>query len=573
MKIVIAQTNTTPLDFQSNTDQIKLAMETARADTTISLVVTPELSITGYLVKDLMYNHDFVEQNLRWLQEIVTFSAGSQYSTVVGYIDKNYNGRGKPFRNMLAVIKNGTVVARYQKQLLPFYDVFDEGRYFEPGNKLAVVEIDGEKWGLAICEDIWNDKDTDDYNYKTNPLAQYREMGIHNIISINSSPYVMGKPAERIKTLRESFAKGTLIYVNQIGGQDDLVFDGHSLIVETGRVTYKAERTIKSTSHVCTTGNEHYIDVDVMEKVKGSEEDPIGLLWDMLILGLRDYIKKSGFNSVVFGSSGGIDSAVIAALACDAIGAENVYGIRMPSIHSSDHSLDDAKKLQKNLQFNDSLLPIKHIELLSEYNKVFAKIKDDKGYKGYNDVADQNMQARIRGAAVMHASNAFGMLPLSTGNKSELSVGYCTIYGDMCGGFAPINDVYKTIVYALAEYFNKKNKKELIPVNIIRKPPSAELAPDQKDDDNLLPYEILDPILYAYIECYIGDFYEFISTDDLPEEVKVWAVTPNAKAQYDRMISLVDRTEFKRRQAAPGIKVSKVSFGTSRRVPIVFKKR
>jgi NAD+ synthase (glutamine-hydrolysing) len=293
----------------------------------------------------------------------------------------------------------------------------------------------------------------------------------------------------------------------------------------------------------------------------------------MLILGLRDYIKKSGFNSVVFGSSGGIDSAVIAALACDAIGAENVYGIRMPSIHSSDHSLDDAKKLQKNLQFNDSLLPIKHIELLSEYNKVFAKIKDDKGYKGYNDVADQNMQARIRGAAVMHASNAFGMLPLSTGNKSELSVGYCTIYGDMCGGFAPINDVYKTIVYALAEYFNKKNKKELIPVNIIRKPPSAELAPDQKDDDNLLPYEILDPILYAYIECYIGDFYEFISTDDLPEEVKVWAVTPNAKAQYDRMISLVDRTEFKRRQAAPGIKVSKVSFGTSRRVPIVFKKR
>ena len=305
-----------------------------------------------------------------------------------------------------------------------------------------------------------------------------------------------------------------------------------------------------------------------MEKVKGSEEDQIGLLWDMLILGLRDYIKKSGFNSVVFGSSGGIDSAVIAALACDAIGAENVYGIRMPSIHSSDHSVDDAKKLQKNLQFNDSLLPIKHTELLHEYNNIFEALIFD---KGYNDVADQNMQARIRGAAVMHASNAFGMLPLSTGNKSELSVGYCTIYGDMCGGFAPISDVYKTVVYALAEHFNKKAKRELIPVNIIRKPPSAELAPDQKDDDNLLPYEILDPILYGYIECYIGDFDEFKKTANLPEEVKLWAKTPNAKVQYDRMISLVDRTEFKRRQAAPGIKVCSVAFGTGRRVPIVKK--
>ena len=567
MKIVIAQTNTTPLDFQGNTDQIKLAMETARADTTISLVVTPELSIPGYLVKDLMYNHDFVEQNLRWLQEIVVFSAGSQYFTVVGYIDKNYNGRGKPFRNMLAVIENGTVVARYQKQLLPFYDVFDEGRYFEPGNKLAVVEIDGEKWGLAICEDIWNDKDTDDYNYKTNPLAQYREMGVNNIISINSSPYVMDKPPQRVKTLRESFAKGILIYANQIGGQDDLVFDGHSLIVEDGRVTYKAERTIDSTSHVCTIGNEHYIDVDVMEKVKGSEEDQIGLLWDMLILGLRDYIKKSGFNSVVFGSSGGIDSAVIAALACDAIGAENVYGIRMPSIHSSDHSVDDAKKLQKNLQFNDSLLPIKHTELLHEYNNIFEALIFD---KGYNDVADQNMQARIRGAAVMHASNAFGMLPLSTGNKSELSVGYCTLYGDMCGGFAPISDVYKTIVYALAEYFNKKAKKELIPINIIKKPPSAELAPDQKDDDSLLPYEILDPILYQYIECYLGDFDEFKNTTNITV-VKNWAETPNAKADYNRMIHLVDKSEFKRRQSAIGIKVCSVAFGTGRRMPVVKK--
>jgi len=568
MKIVIAQTNTTPLDFQGNTDQIKLAMDKASADTTISLVVTPELSIPGYLVKDLMYNHDFVEKNLKWLQKIVAFSTGSQYFTVVGYIDKNYNGQGKPFRNMLAVIKNGTVVARYQKQLLPFYDVFDEGRYFEPGNKLAVIEIDGEKWGLAICEDIWNDKDSDNYNYKSNPLAQYREMGVDNIISINSSPYVMGKSAERIRMLRESFAKGNLIYVNQIGGQDDLVFAGKSLIVEDGRITYKAEQTIEFTSHVCTIGNECYIDVDVMEKVKLAEENSIGLLWDMLTLGLRDYIQKSGFNSVVFGSSGGIDSAVVAALACEAIGAENVYGIRMPSIHSSDHSLDDAKKLQENLGFHDYLLPIEHMELLDKYNKTFESLKET---KGYNDVADQNMQARIRGAAVMHASNAFGMLPLATGNKSELSVGYCTIYGDMCGGFAPISDVYKTVVYRLAEYFNEKKNKDLIPVNIITKPPSAELAPDQKDDDSLLPYEILDPILYGYIELFIGDFEEFRKTQNNPT-VEKWAETKNAKTQYNRMISLVDRSEFKRRQAAIGIKVCKISFGSGRRHPIIAKR-
>jgi len=569
MKIIIAQTNTTPLDFEGNTNQIKQAMDMAQLNKDVKLVVTPELSIPGYLVKDLVYNHDFVSQNLTWLQNIVNFSSGKLFHVVVGYIDKNYNGQGKPFRNMLAVIRNGTIVARYQKQLLPFYDVFDEGRYFEPGNKLAVVEIEGKKWGLAICEDIWNDKNADDYNYKTNPLAQYREIGITNIISINSSPYVMEKPVERIKILKESFAKGTLIYVNQIGGQDDLVFDGHSLVIEDGRVTYKGKTTLVPSFNKVKVNNPKYIDVDILEKIKYGEEDQIDLLWNMLVLGLRDYIRKSGFNSVVFGSSGGIDSAVVAALACDAIGEENVYGIRMPSIHSSDHSLIDAKQLQENLKFNDFLLPIGHVELLKEYNKVFETLKDD---KGYNDVADQNMQARIRGAAVMHVSNAFGMLPISTGNKSELSVGYCTIYGDMCGGFAPISDVYKTIVYALAEHFNKKAKKELIPVNIIKKPPSAELAPDQKDDDNLLPYDILDPILYGYIECYISDFNEFRETTDIPL-VKTWAETPNAKVQYNRTISLVDRSEFKRRQAALGIKVCSVAFGSGRRVPIVKAKR
>ena len=567
MKVIIAQTNTTPLDFEGNTNQVKQAMDIAQLNKDVKLVVTPELSIPGYLVKDLVYNHDFVSQNLTWLQELVNFSSGKHFHTIVGYIDKNYNGQGKPFRNMLAVIKNGTIVARYQKQLLPFYDVFDEGRYFEPGDKLSVIEIDGEKWGLAICEDIWNDKNSDDYNYKTNPLAQYREIGVTNIISINSSPYIIGKPVERIKKLRKSFAKGSLIYVNQIGGQDDLVFDGHSLIIEDGRVTYKAKTTLVPSFDTIETSNPRYIDIDVMEKIKGGEDNQIDLLWNMLILGLRDYILKSGFNSVVFGSSGGIDSAIVAALACEAIGAENVYGIRMPSIHSSDHSLKDAKKLQENLGFNDFLLPIGHIELLKEYNKVFEKLKDN---RGYNDVADQNMQARIRGAAVMHVSNAFGHLPLATGNKSELSTGYCTLYGDMCGGFAPISDVYKTVVYALAEHFNKKKKKELIPINIIRKPPSAELAPGQKDDDNLLPYEILDPILHGYIECYIGDFDDFREATDTTE-VKAWVETENAKVQYDRMISLVDRTEFKRRQAAIGIKVCEISFGSGRRMPIVKK--
>jgi len=586
MKTLIAQTNTTPNDFEGNFQQIEAAIKEGLNK--VDLIVTPELSIPGYLVKDLMYDDSFIERNLETLQQVVKATNWSVRKTedtakthvIVGYIDKNRTGKGKPFKNMLAVICDGAIVATYQKRLLPFYDVFDEGRYFEPGTEGTVIEIAGQKWGLAICEDIFNDKGMDDYNYATNPLAEYRSIGVNNIISINSSPFVMGKPKERANMVRESFKNGTIIYCNQTGGQDDLVFDGHSMIVQNDKVLLFADAETPLIDFDFNNCSKN--DVIKMSQIVGNKaDDRIASLYQMGVIGLRDYIKKNGFQTAVFGSSGGIDSALVAAMLCDAIGPQNVYGIRMPSVISSSHSVGDAGDLQKNFGFNDFLVPIEHKDNLKKYNEIFLPLDSPPLANGqYNAVADENIQARIRGMIVMHFSNAFGAIPIATGNKSELSVGYCTLYGDMCGGFAPLSDVYKMDVYALAEYRNRNGV--MIPVSIIEKAPSAELSEGQEDSDSLLPYPILDTILFGLIEHHISSFERFCAvykdivleaggTSSLKKLIQDWIKNEGAEQAYNKTIQMVNRNEFKRRQAAPGIKFSKIAFGSGRRHPITRK--
>lgn len=590
MKTLIGQTNTTPRDFEGNVKQIIDGIRMAHTEGA-ELAVFPELSIPGYLCRDLIYSKGFVEQNLRYLQQIVEFSTSApNVHAVVGYFDYNRTGVGKPFRNMAAVICNGLIVATYQKRLLPFYDVFDESRYCEPGKDLTVVTIGGIKWGIAICEDLWNDKEQDDYSYRDNPAELYRQIGVKNIISINSSPFYAKKANKRRIMLTKMFRDGICVYVNQIGGQDELIFDGHSTIIHSGYAIHQTPSTMDTSYEICKIARHTRRNVE--------NETDAELLFKMLVLGLRDYIRKSGFKKAVVASSGGIDSAVVLALAVEAIGADNVVAIRMPSIWSSEGSKVDAKALHDALGVQDYIVPIQHEEAVLGMRRIFdpafaaGKLGE---FLPFNKVADENWQARERGKILMWYSNAFGALPLTTGNKSELAVGYCTLYGDMNGGLAVINDLYKLDVYDIAEFYNKYKKRSVIPEIIIEKAPSAELAPNQTDEASLLPYEILDPILYNYIEEYIGDFRTFqnlvrgptavdstyMDYANLPEPVPAaqvfcpelvkWVEEPNAKAQYDRMIRLVDLSEYKRRQAAPGLKVSKVAFGTGRRLPIVKK--
>lgn len=585
MKTLLCQINTTPGDFAGNTDKIKKGIEIGFRDGA-DLIVFPELSIPGYLMRDMVYDSDFVEQNLRRIEEIRSFydvcansTSGKKEPVVVfGYVDRNHSGVGKPFRNMAIAIQGGVTIGTYAKQLLPFYDVFDEGRYFEPGHELCVIKILGRKWGICICEDVWNDKGADDYQYEDNPLQQYRNLNIHNIISLNSSPWVDGKVKVRVKMIQESSYKGTIIYVNQIGGQDELVFDGNSFIAHRGELRYITEQAFLQGETDETVYIMHDLEEErpALEFVGMPNPSRIESIHAALRIGLSDYIKKSGFKSIVFGSSGGIDSAVVAALACEVLGPENVHGIRMPSRWSSSGSKDDALELHKNLGCNDYIVPIEHQSwidsIIGDLSKGSQERINDIGHREYNNVADENIQARMRGTILMYYSNAFGSLLLTTGNKTELAVGYCTLYGDMNGGFAPINGLYKMDVYALAKHINAKAGKEVIPEAIISKAPSAELSPGQTDEASLLPYPILDSIVKLCVEHQVTSFKVFkLWAENMSDyySLRTWADIPSSEKEYNRMIRLIKNSEFKRRQAAPGIKVNRVDFGTGRRYPIV----
>lgn len=540
MNIFLGQINTTPRDFLNNTNKAKICLEFAGRGNG-DLLVLPEKTFSGYLDRDLVYQTNFVEKNLNCLYELIQDSKTYPNLTiVVGYIDKNRKGFGKPFTNNAAVIKNGIITATYTKQLLPFYDVFDEGRYYEPGNQTTVIEINGLKFGICICEDVWNDKGSDDYNYKTNPLQQYRELDIQGIISINSSPFVQGKPEKRLEMIRQANFS-TFIYLNQVGGQDELVFDGHSFVIS------------KNSSYLCgpdegcfnvslnTIGNNGL-------RESTDRLNPDLEIYNSLKIGLRDYVHKSGFKEVVVGSSGGIDSAFVIALACDALGPENVHAVRMPSIFNSEQSTQDAIELHQKLGCHDYVVPINHQVHLDAINQ-------NLNLKDYNKIADQNIQARLRAITLYHFSNAKNYLVLTTGNKTELMLGYCTLHGDMAGGFAPISDCYKLEVYRLADYYNK-NILDAIPKNIFKKAPSAELAANQKDESDLLPYLVLDNIVRQYCEDHIDDYnlFKFKHLIELED--------------YNRIIKMIDKNEFKRRTTPPGIKIHSVAIGSGRRIPI-----
>ena len=583
MRVCIGQINTTPGDFDGNLERIKKGIDVADA-ARCDAIVFPELTIPGYLSQDLLYDPKFIDRNLEILQEVCDYTSNlPRLSVVVGCIGRN-EAAGKPFFNMAAVIVNGQIIDRYKKQLLPFYDVFDELRYFEPGDGLTLVEIGGKKVGITICEDLWNDKGSDDYQYSGNPMDLYRKQGVEVIFSLNSSPYVQGKCWRRLKVIAPGSESGVaIVYVNQYGGQDELVFDGQSFVVRDGNLLYLCEEVSGDTFDIVDLEDAKVLLANVCrEENQQAIQSRSIKLYDMLVLGLRDYVQKSGFSQLVLASSGGVDSAVVCKIACDAVGAANVHAIRMPSIYSSAHSRDDALQLHKDLGCWDYEVPIEHQSVVDMLNRHFDGHGDDSNLvrqqlssNNYGLVADENMQARLRDIYIMHFSNAFGAMPLSTGNKTESACGYYTHF-DMNFSFAPIKDLYKFQVVDIAR------QKGEIPENIWKKPPSAELAEGQSDEASLLPYAVLDAIVHAYVEDYVSTFPGFgkwmhqqlslgnkISGDH--DHLLVWAEGSSAEQEFQRILSLMGKMEYKRRQTCPGTKVSKVAFGSGRRIPIVEK--
>jgi NAD+ synthase (glutamine-hydrolysing) len=551
MRIALAQVNPTVGDLAGNCRRIIDFISRARS-AAADIVVFPELSIIGYPPKDLLLKPQFIEDNLRALRMIAARVSGIE--AIVGYAERNPDPVGRPLHNALAVIRGGQIVSRHFKTLLPTYDVFDESRYFEPGPKHErnqVVRIGDTAIGLSICEDLWNDERLIARRlYHQNPIADLHAAGAQVVINASASPFVVNKHAFRLELFAEQarrFGK-PLVYVNQVGGNDELIFDGNSAAFD-------------SSGNIIAHGadfEEDLVVVDLPSRGTGLQPlqrhshaqptSPIESINKALLLGLRDYVRKCGFQSVVLGLSGGIDSAVTAALAATALGPAQVTGVAMPSRFSSPHSLADAEALANSLGIAFHVIHINDVH--ETYERTLAPV-----FKGLSpDVTEENLQARIRGALLMAFSNKFNHLLLTTGNKSEIAVGYCTLYGDMAGGLGVISDVPKTMVYELAEFINRQAGRDLIPRSSITKPPSAELRPDQTDQDSLPPYPILDAILHRYVEEEKGA-PQIIAEGFDPQTVL-------------KVVKLIDNSEYKRRQAAPGLKVTSRAFGVGRRMPI-----
>ena len=542
MKIVLAQVNTRVGDFAGNVARLREAYAEGAA-AGAEIVVAPELAMTGYPPRDLLLKSGFIEGNLAALDELAGHVG--EAALVVGYVGMNEKQPGRVATNAVALIQNGKIIATRTKTLLPTYDVFDEDRYFEPSTENAPVELNGRRIGLTICEDVWNDEDFwDDRRYRANPVESLVEEGAEVLINISASPWHLGKNQVRQAMLENTVTKvrRPLVYCNAVGGNDELIFDGGSLALNAeGRAMGCAPYFAEAVTLVDLSGS----------PVELAAPTDVAMLQDGLVLGVRDYLGKCGFQSAVIGLSGGIDSAVTAAIAVDALGAENVRGISMPSQYSSAGSLDDSEALAKNLGIQYDVVPIEAgFETMKDS---LAPLFGDRA----EDVTEENLQARLRGQILMALSNKFGSLVLTTGNKSELAVGYCTLYGDMCGGLAVISDVPKTMVYELASWINRV--REIIPEATITKPPSAELRPDQKDEDSLPPYEVLDAILERYVVAS-ESVEEIIAADFDAETVR-------------RIARLIDLNEYKRRQAAPGLKVTSKAFGVGRRIPVAQKYR
>jgi len=539
MRLALAQLNPIVGDIEGNCRKIADAIAQA-AGAGAELIVFAELSVTGYPPRDLLRKEQFVADSVQAVEALAK-ECGS-VAALVGYVRPNPGRSGRSLQNAAALLADGCIKKVHVKTLLPTYDVFDETHYFQPGGKSDCIEIAGRKIGLTICEDLWDAQALGQQLYDEDPIAALAEAGAQIIINMSASPFEMGKVARREELfVRQAGRSGAAIAcVNQVGGNDELVFDGASCLISAdGKLLARASSFSEDLLIVDTDGP------PVRREAFG---EPIERVSAALKLGLRDYVAKCGFRSVVLGLSGGIDSAVVAAIAADAIGPENVYAIAMPSRHSSPESVTDAERLANNLKIHYEVVPIEPM------HAAFEKGLPDVLTGQAGEVAAENIQARIRGNIVMAFSNAGGHLPLATGNKSELSTGYCTLYGDMCGGLAVIGDLLKTTVYELAEQLNKEAGFERIPRAIIDKPPSAELKPGQLDQDKLPPYEILDPILSGYIEA-----------DETAQQIIARGLDAET---VRRVVGMVDAAEYKRQQAAPVLKVTSRAFGTGRRMPI-----
>jgi len=563
IRVALAQINPVVGDFEYNYNKILEFIEKAKK-LEADIIAFPELALTGYPPEDLILKPSFIEKNLYYLEKLK--ENVDNIIVIVGFIDKQ-----EDVFNAAAVIYNKEIVGIYHKQFLPNYGVFDENRYFQKGDGLLLISVDNYKVGVSICEDIW---------YPENPVNDYAILGTEVVININASPYSQGKVKRREEMLKVRSRDNliSIAYVNMVGGQDELVFDGNSLILDAqGEILAKAEsfeeellladidldeifrlqlkdNRLKNLRHIKKPINVKEVILDYKIKNKNNQisqkialdKKEIEDTYKALVVGLRDYINKNGFKKVVIGLSGGIDSSLTACIAVDALGKENVKGILMPSQYNSKESIEDALELAKNLDIETFTVPIENIfdKYLEEFQEIFKGLKPD--------TTEENLQARIRGNILMALSNKFGWIVIATGNKSEMSVGYSTLYGDMVGGFAVLKDVLKTKVYELSYYRNYISK--VIPDRVLTKPPSAELRPNQTDETELLPYPILDQIIQFYVE-------QDLTVEEI---VKLGFEEKDVK----KIINLIDKNEYKRRQAPIGIKITERAFGKDRRMPI-----
>ncbi len=532
--LCLAQINTTVGDFSANQSKIEEALLWARSNN-CQVVIFPEMTVSGYPAEDLLLKSSFLEQNLRIIQGLAPKTKGMM--VVVGFAQRD--PKSKKVYNSAAIYLDGKIHAIYQKNKLPNYGVFDERRYFSEGSKPCFFKAFGVRWGISICEDIW---DQESFIYQKKYAGK-----VDCLINISASPYCRGKLKARKELLKKlsRTTRSWVVYLNLVGGQDELVFDGGSLLVDPkGNLRFQAKQF-----------QEELLVAPLMLRGKPSKSlkkvAPLSEaeeVYEALKLGVRDYVGKNGFRSVVMGLSGGIDSALVAAIAVDALGPEKVHGVTMPSPYTSPETYQDSKGLAKNLGIR--CLEFRIDSLLAEYKKVLQSV-----FAGLQeDVTEENLQARIRGTLLMALSNKFGHLLLTTGNKSEVATGYCTLYGDMAGGFGVLKDVPKTLVFGLAQWRNRIAGQALIPQTVLDRPPSAELRYGQKDQDSLPPYALLDQLIDAYVE-----------HDQALRQIKIGGLSHQ---EIYRVLRLIDASEYKRRQAAPGIKITPRAFGRDRRMPI-----
>lgn len=547
MKVALLQLNMIVGDILGNSAKIINAVKQASADN-VDLCISSELALLGYPSRDLLFNQAFIQQAQAALND-VALQLKDAPAVILGTAEAALQpGSGKPLYNSAVLIHKGKVQQSFHKSLLPTYDVFDEERYFEPAMAPGMFELNGVKIGVTICEDVWNDIDfSTSRRYKIDPLQVLAQNNVQCIINLSASPFSIGKQKLREKLLANIAKKyqTDIIYVNQVGGNDDLIFDGRSCVFDKQGYLIAKAKAFAEDILICDMKSN-------APKIENHECAIEAEAWKALVLGTHDYVSKCGFKKIVLGLSGGIDSALTAAIAAEALGSENVMGVLLPSPYSSKGSIEDSLKLADNLSIEIIKLPIQ--DIMFSFDQALKQ-----PFAGFQQgLTEENIQARIRGNILMALSNKYGAMLLTTGNKSELAVGYCTIYGDMSGGFAVLSDVPKTLVYRISKYLNKIKEKEIIPQIIIEKAPSAELRPNQLDQDSLPEYDVLDEILFQCIEQHKS-----------AQEIIADGFDPQVVA---KILDLVYKSEFKRKQTAPGVKITDCAFGSGWRMPIACKR-